>query len=152
MAVTAFWYANALKNLLDRGQNIDIDTNTIKVLLTTSAYTPNQDTHSDKGDITNEITGTGYTAGGATLASKTVATTNNVLNVDAADPSWAGATFTARRAAYYDDSGATDADKALLSWNDFGADESVTAGTFTIQHHADGIVKITAADAAGFPA
>lgn len=48
---------------------------TIKVALLTSSYTPNYDTHDFFDDITNEVTGTGYTAGGATLGSKTVTTT-----------------------------------------------------------------------------
>jgi hypothetical protein len=47
----------------------DWDTDTIKCALTTSTYTVDIDTHDFFNDVTNEITGTGYTAGGATLAS-----------------------------------------------------------------------------------
>lgn len=147
MAVTAYVYANALKNVWARAQNIDFDTNTIKVMLTTSSYTPNQDTHSDKADVTNEISGTGYTAGGATLGSKAVNLSANVLSLDAADTTWTSASFTARRAVVYDDSGATDANKALLCWVDFGQDEIVSSGTFTIAWNAAGILTDTATDA-----
>lgn len=151
-AVTAFWFASAMRFAFDRVKNIDWDTNTQNVMLTTDSYTPNQDTHEDKADVTDEIAGGGYSAGGVSLASKTITTTQNVLNLDAGvDPSWTSATFTARRAVYYDDSGATDADKVILSWVDFGQDESVTNGTFTLQLDADGVVKITATNAAGFP-
>ena len=52
--------------------SIDLDTDTIKVLLVTSAYTPDQDTHTKHSDVTNEVSGTGYTAGGATLANKSL--------------------------------------------------------------------------------
>jgi hypothetical protein len=151
MAVTAYFYSNGLANLLTRGQNIDFDTNTIKVMLTTNSYTPNQDTHSDKADVTNEVTGTGYTAGGETLAGKSVTVTNNVISFDANNASWANSTITARRAVIYDDSGATDADKALIGWIDFGEDKSSLSSTFQITFAAAGIGVITAANASGFP-
>ncbi len=151
MAVTAFWYVHALENLVTRLKNIDYDTNTINVMLTTVTYVPNQDTHEDKADVTNEVSGGGYAAGGEALGSKVVATTLNVMDMDAADTQWTSATFTARIAVVYDDSGAADGDKALLFWVDFGQDESVTNGTFTIQWAAGGLATITATDAAGFP-
>lgn len=151
MAVTAFWFANALLDLACRTLNIDWDTNTIKVALTTSTYTPNQDTHDAWNDVTNEVTGTGYTAGGAALASKTNTLTNNVLTLDAADTTWASSTITARRAVLYDDSGGTTATKALISWVDFGQDEISNNGNFTIQWNASGILTLTATDATGFP-
>jgi len=47
---------------------IDLDTDTIRVMLVTSSYTENKDTHTKRSDVTNEITGTGYTAGGVTAA------------------------------------------------------------------------------------
>lgn len=50
----------------------DFLTDTIKVALTTSSYAFNLDTHETFADVTNEVTGTGYTAGGATLGSKTI--------------------------------------------------------------------------------
>ena len=47
--------------------SIDLDTNTIKVALVTRPIRPNQDAHDFFDDITNEVSGTGYTAGGASL-------------------------------------------------------------------------------------
>jgi hypothetical protein len=66
-------FASFLLKALNK--EIDFDTDTIKVALTTSTYTPNFDTHDYFNDVTNEVVGTGYTAGGATLASKTITTT-----------------------------------------------------------------------------
>lgn len=62
------------------GGNASIDwlSDTIKCMLCTSSYTPNLATDIYKSSITNEITGTGYTAGGATLGSATI--TNTVAN------------------------------------------------------------------------
>lgn len=125
---------------------IDWDTDTIKVALTTSAYTPAQDTHDYFNDVTNEVTGTGYTAGGATLGSKTI-TQNDGANrqtFDAADTSWTTSTITARYAVIYKSTG-TAATSPLIGWVDFGSDQSSTAGTFQIQWNAAGIFTSTVA-------
>ena len=152
MAVTAFFYANFFKTVVTQVQSLDWDSNTIKVALTTSSYTPNQDTHDFFDDVTNEITGTGYTAGGATLGSKTNATALNVLTLDAADTSWTTSTLTARRAVVYDATGGgTAGTRPLILWVDFGADVSSTAATFSIVWDSAGLGTITAADATGFP-
>jgi hypothetical protein len=129
-------------------KEIDWDTDVIKVALVSSAYTPNQDTHDYWDDVlANQVTGTGYTAGGATLASKTVTydSATNTTILDAADTVWASSTITARYAVIYDDSGATNAQKALLGYVDFGSDQSSTNGNFTITWDATGIIRLTVA-------
>lgn len=71
--MVASLYAPVYKSALNA--EVDWDTDTIKALITTSAYTPDPLTHDYLNDVTNEVTGTGYTAGGATLASKTITLT-----------------------------------------------------------------------------
>lgn len=145
MAVTAFLYGPFIGKLANK--EIDLDTDAIKVMLCTSTYTPAQDTHEYKDDITNEVTGTGYTAGGATLGSVTVGYTagTNTFKFDAADTSWATSTITARYAVIYDSSPATDATRPLIGYVDFGEDVSSTGAAFTITWHADGIFTVTVA-------
>jgi hypothetical protein len=128
-------------------KEVDFDSDTVKVMLVGSSYTPNQDTHVYKSDVTGEVTGTGYTAGGATLASKTITydAANNVIVLDAADTTWANSTITARYAVIYDDAGASDAAKVLLGYVDFGADQSSTNGNFALTWDATGIFRITVA-------
>lgn len=70
MAVTTSWFRQADKAAWNK--EIDFDTDTIKVALLTASAAPNLDTWDYFNDVTNEVSGTGYTAGGATLASKTV--------------------------------------------------------------------------------
>jgi hypothetical protein len=120
---------------------------TLKCMLTTSAYTPDQDTHRYKSSVTNEVTGTGYTAGGATLANVVANYTaaTNVWKLDADDVSWAGSTITARRAVIYDSQPATDATRPLICYIEFDADTSSTAATFSVQFDAAGIVTVTLA-------
>lgn len=129
-------------------KEIDWDTDDIKVALVSSAYVPNQDTHDYFDDVAaNEVSGTGYTAGGASLASKTLTYdgANNVLVLDAADVTWANSTVTARYAVIYDNTPATAATKALIGYVDFVSDQSSTNGNFTLQWDATGILRITTA-------
>jgi hypothetical protein len=145
MAVTAFFYGNAFLSAFNK--EIDFNSDTIKVMLCTSAYTPNQDTHQYKSSVTNEVSGTGYTAAGATLANASLTYTagTNVLKLDGDDVSWATSTITARYAVIYDSTPATDATRPLIAYVDFGADVSSTAGPFTITWDAAGIATVTVA-------
>lgn len=81
---------------------------------------------------TGEVTGTGYTAGGATLTvtGGEVSTSGTVAFVDFEDASWPSATLTARGALIYNDTVSGDPAVAVL---DFGMDKSVTGATFTVQ-------------------
>lgn len=137
-------YGNFLVKALNK--EVDWDTDTIKVALTTSSYTPNQDTHDYFNDVTNEVTGTGYTAGGNTLASKTITydDANNVIILDAADTTWASSTITARYAVVYASTG-TASTSPLIGYVDFGSDQSSTNGNFTITWDSTGIVRVTVA-------
>lgn len=145
MAITAKLYGGFLKSLANK--EIDLDTDTLKVMLCTSAYTPDQDAHQYKSSVTNEVSGTGYTAGGATLAGVTVTYTGatNTLTLDAADPSWASSTITARTAVIYDSTPATDASRPLIAYLQSDVDISSSGGAFTITFDANGIATITAA-------
>lgn len=142
MAVSNKWYGLAFKSAFNK--EIDFNSDTIKVALVTSSYTFDQDAHDYFNDITNEVTGTGYTAGGATLGSPTVTYTggSNTLALDGADVSWTTSTITARGAVVYDSTPATDATRPLICFVDFGADVSTTAGTFQISWDAAGIATV----------
>lgn len=138
---------NSFKGKIMDG-SIDLDTDTIKVVLVTSSYTPNIDTHTQYSHITNQVTGTGYTAGGATLANKSVAvdTTNDRAKFDADDTTWTTASITARGAIIYkyvDNAGSPDDTSPLICYKDFGADVTSTNADFTIKWHADGILYLS---------
>jgi hypothetical protein len=131
MAVTASAYGQAIMSLgLGR---FNFGSDTLKVLLTTSSYTPNIDTHTYLSDVTNEVSGTGYTAGGATLSgvSWTYDATNNLGKLLASTTTWTAATFTARTAVVYKSTG-TAGTSPLLSYVDFGADQSPAGVDFSI--------------------
>lgn len=93
MAVSQFMFGKCVANLLGGevgGDTFAVDylSDTIKVMLATSTYTPNLDTHETKADVTNEVVGTGYVAGGTTLGTKTIVYTA----ANAWATQWAGTT------------------------------------------------------------
>ena len=113
--------------------NIDFDTNTFKAMLVTSAYVPNKDTHDKRDDITNEVVGTGYTAGGVTSAcTVTKDTANDKVTLQFAAVSWASSTLTARGCVYYKSRGGASSADELVAYNDFGSDVSTAGGTFSV--------------------
>lgn len=135
---------NAFKARLIGSAPINFSSDTIKVALTTSSYTPDQDSHDFFDDITNEVSGTGYTAGGATLANKatTQDNTDNEGVFDADDTTWTTATITNARYAILYKSTGTAATSPLICAIDLGADYSSTAGTFLLPWPAEGIINV----------
>lgn len=129
--------------LIDNSTKIDFATDTIKVALVTSTYSPSADSHDFFNDITNEVSGTGYTAGGATLASKTVTqdNTDDEAVFDAADVTWTTSSITARAAILYKSTGVAST-SPLIAYIDFGSDRISDGGTFQITFNAEGIVNI----------
>lgn len=144
MPVTAKLYTKGLVAIVTGGVVWAADT--IKVMLTTSAYVPDRTTHQFKTSVTNELpTAGGYTAGGFTLASKAPLEdgVNRKAGLDAADISVGTATFTTRYAVVYKDTG-TAATSAILGYVDFGADMSPSNGPFSITWAATGVFDFTA--------
>ena len=93
-------------------------TNSASLDASTTAYT-----------ATNEVSGTGYSAGGGTLTNVTPTTSGTTALTDFADLTFSSATITARGALIYNDTATGDPSVVVL---DFGADKTSTAGDFTI--------------------
>lgn len=145
MAITAKGFGNFLKLALST-HPVDLLNDPIKVMLCTSSYTPDQDAHTTKADVTGEVTGDGYTAGGAEITTKSLTydSATNTIKFDGADVTWSNSTITARYAVIYADIGAVDSDKPLIGYIDFGGDKSSENADFVIQWSTDGIVTFTA--------
>ena len=124
-------YNSCIRNAVT-GQ-IDFDTDTFYMMLVTSSYSPDQDTHLDRADVTNEVTGTGYTAAGeeVTVTVSAVDTANDRVDINFADVTWTSSTITAAAAVVYKSTG-TEADDLLVAYLDFGGDVSSTSGDFTV--------------------
>jgi hypothetical protein len=113
--------------------SIDFDSDTFKALLVTSSYSASK-SHSKRSDVTNEVTGTGYTSGGNACAVTVAATdnTNNDVEISFSITSWTSATITARAAVIYKSRGGASSADELVGYVDFGSDVSSTNGTFAV--------------------
>jgi len=100
--------------------------NTFKIALYTSSATLGATTTAYT--TSNEVTGTGYTAGGNTLTNVTPTSSGTTAFTDFADTTWSSSTITARGALIYNSS-ASDKSVCVL---DFGSDKSSSSGDFTI--------------------
>lgn len=209
----AQWFLQSIANAFGStagggAPNIDYLSDNIYCALVTSSFSPNTATHDFWDDVVaNEVSGTGYTANGALLGSKTMTVTaanswattaatstaytlgrvvrpsagngylyratvagtsggsaptwptvvgqtvtdgsvtwTNVgvaiLQFDAADPSWASSTITARYAVIYDRTPASDATRPIMALIDFGSNQTTSNGTFTANFDALGFLVV----------
>lgn len=133
MSGTWHWYGLGLKDALTGV--VDLDTDTFYVMLATSSYTPNQDTdHYRSTPEANEVSGTGYTAGGKTLGSVTASydTGTNQVRFSWTSPTWTTATITARTAVIYKRRGGASSADELVAYCTEASDITATGGTFTL--------------------
>ena len=125
MAITQSLATSFKVQLLQGTQNFS--SNTFKIALYTSSAT--LDSTTTVYTTSNEVTGTGYTAGGNTLVVSTTPTSSGTTAfISFTNTSWTTATFTARGALIYN---VTNSNAAVAVF-DFGADKTVVGGTFTI--------------------
>jgi len=124
-------------NLMNK--EVDLEADTIKVALMTSSHSFTA-TDNQWSDVSaNETSGTGYTAGGKSLSNKSVTqAATTYFNAD--DVSWSSATFDTSHAVIYDDSLTND---DLICSFDFGGQQSISSGTFTIEWDTSGIITLS---------
>lgn len=138
MAITTALCTSFKKELLEAEHDFTADTfklalftNSASLDATTTAYS-----------ATNEVTGTGYTAGGATLTTVAPTTSGTTAFVDFNDVSFSNSTITARGALIYNSS---KSDKAVAVY-DFGSDQTTSNATFTVTiptaNASDAVVRI----------
>lgn len=127
MAISQAMPTSFKQELLTATHNFTASTgDTFKIALYTSSATLGASTTAYSA--TNEVSGTGYTAGGETLTNITPTTSGTTAYTDFDDVTWSNATITANGALIYNSS-KSDKAVAVLA---FGGDKTSTAGDFTI--------------------
>ena len=113
------------QQMIQAGQNLATDTLKIALYTAFSSIGANTTVYT----TSNEITGTGYTAGGIALTGVTIGTsTDGVVFVDFANATWPSSQLTARGALIYNVT-RSNASVAVL---DFGSDKTMTNFTITM--------------------
>jgi len=139
---TSALYTLALRSLVSG--DFAWEAGLFKVLLLDSTYVPNQDTHRYYSDLTGQVVGEGYIAGGAEVLGRSLAVdpVTNKITLRCFSPEFPVMTVTPRYAVFYNDTG-TQGGSALLCWWDFGANVVVTADTLTLTIDVAGLVTAT---------
>lgn len=140
MSITASGlYGLTLEKMFINGAALNMEAEDLKVAMVTDTHTPDFTVHDFFADLTNEVTGTGYTAGGAVMTGTEVTLASGLLTYDATDVSWASSTIANAMAAvgYFD--AVTD---ELLFLSDFVSAASSSGGTFAINWNASGIFTL----------
>ncbi|OLT13069.1 hypothetical protein BJF79_03770 [Actinomadura sp. CNU-125] len=122
---------------------VDLSSTGNKWALFTNLITPNFTTDTAYGVApydTNEVSGAGYTAGGAAVASPTLTGASGVITYDQADTSWPTSTITGARCALLYADGL--ASNSVICLVDFGADYSTSNGTLAVQWNAAGVFTL----------
>jgi len=140
MAITQAMCTSFKEDLLNKEQDLGNGADVIKIALYTSSAT--LDATTTAYTTTEEITGSGYTAGGVTLTNQVVDTSGTTAYFDADDPEWTSASFTTAGALIYN---STASNKAIAVLS-FGGDFTVTSGTFRIVFPAPGAAAIVRID------
>ena len=133
-------YDSFLADLASGGAN---SSHSYKAMLVTSGYTENRATHTKRSDVTNEVSGTGYTAGGAAITiTQSLNTTTHVLTLTIGAVSWPSSSITSRKLIVYRTRGGASSADELVCCIDNGSDlisssstmawNTPTASTWTI--------------------
>ena len=124
---------------------VDYDADTIKVMIVTSAYTYSA-AHDFKDDITNEVSGTNYTAGGTAVAGVTFALDGDNAEFIHNDITWSqsGAGFSNGRVfIWYKDTGTASTSPLIMRMTE-GADFGNVAGDLVLDGSATtGVLNFT---------
>ena len=129
MAITQAMCTSFKKELLEAGHNFkNSGGSAFKLALYTSSATLGASTTAYS--TTNEVSGTGYSAGGSALTRVDPTTSGTTAFTDFSDLTFSTATITANGALIYNDDASNDAAVIVLA---FGGDKTSTAGDFTIQ-------------------
>ena len=146
--------AQTILDLIDDTSDMDIDADTFKIALYNNSITPDNTAAAasfayNAGQFanSNEVDdGTNWDAGGETVPNVDATRTAAVITIDGDNTSQGGVSTTLADVyghLFYDDTVASPVADQGWSYNYYGGVQSVTAGTFTVQHHASGIMALT---------
>lgn len=142
MTMASGLYGVSLQDIFDATQlAVNTASDSFTHTLHTDTYTPDFNAHDLYNDLTNELaTAGGYTQNNKALTTVTFVVSAGFVKLDCDDTAWTAATFSGVRGRVINDGTLTG--DPLICGTTFGADYGVTAGTFTVQEHANGILRV----------
>lgn len=139
MAWATGFFGLTWEKMVENSAAVDTDGDTLKEQLHTNTGTPNFETWDFHNDLTDEVAGTGYSAGGVTVTGVTSGIASGTYTFDGSDGVWASSTITFRGDAFVDTTPGSTTTNWLFLARTFGGDFTTSAGTATVQQAAGGI-------------
>lgn len=143
MATTISTYDHVSELLANAA--IDLDGATLKLALVSSAYTYSATDTQWSQASANEVSGTGYTAGGQTVTGATLTRSGGTTTLSADDVIWTALSATFRAGVLYASGtygGIVDPLLAYVLYDDTPADVTVSGLDFVTKWNASGIFRI----------
>ena len=135
-------YAITIEKMFIDTAGVSLEAETHKQLLVQDGYTHDYTLHDFRDDITNEVAGTGYTAGGVVCTGTELTIASAILTFDMIDTVFPTVTISdAMGGVFYFLIGTAGTDMLILL-QDFITSASATAANFTIQHAGGGVFTI----------
>lgn len=131
---------DSLIDYLGRGE-VNLNSDTIQAVLLTSLYTFDS-THTSYSDLDNEVTGTGYTAGGETVPANSITLSGNTATFTATNVAWEDLDITSAGARYIALYCISHSSNIMVCIDDLSTDYDPAGDTFVVQINANGILKL----------
>lgn len=128
--MTSFVYDSMVDDMATGAISFGADS--FKVMLVSSVYVPDKSGHLSAGDITGEVSGGNYTAGGEPVTVAVTSAVDSETDIELSGASWPASTITARGAVYYASRGGAASADELVAFIDFGSNIVSIAGLFTL--------------------
>jgi hypothetical protein len=135
-------YGLTLEKFFIDTAGVSLEGETNKIALVQDGYTPAYDTHDFHDALTNEVTGTNYTAEGEAATTTEITLAGGSLKFDAEDTVYTDVTISDAMAGVLALAVGSSATNSLVVLQDFTTAASATGADFTIQHHTNGIFTL----------
>lgn len=143
MSMQTLYVYNQFLNLISN-EEINFNNDEFKVMLVSSAYTPNINSHKYKSDIIGESTGVGYNAGGLVLNNVKYTVDGNIATFSANNPKWEELDIdNVRYIVLYDNTPSEDTSKPLLCYIDLGDTLNILNAELEVIWNINGIIRFT---------
>lgn len=124
-------YKSSIVDVL--AHDIDFDADSFKFMLVDATYVPNAQLHSRRSDVSGEVAGAGYAAGGEAVTATVVRdVVNDVVDVQFSPVIWPMSSIDARGGVLYKARGLSPAEDELVAYIDFGSNRISTTGIFSV--------------------
>lgn len=133
--MASFVYDSVLSDLF--ASDLHFNVANFRLMLVTDKYRAEKAVHRRRSDVTDEVKGSGYSAGGSVVETAITPTQSpGLFTITLGGAFWINSTIRARAGVYYKANGGRASDDELIAYIDFDEDVISTNGTFQLTESA----------------